>query len=138
MAGAFLDSNVLVYAFAADARAVSAQALLAGEWTTSVQVLNEFANVARRKLGRSWPEIREALDTIRAAAAEIIAVDIQIHMEALRLAERHGSSLFDALILAAALRANCETLWSEDMQDGMRIDGRLTVRNPFRGKNYAR
>ncbi len=55
------------------------------------------------------------------------------HTEALRLAERYGYAIFDALMIAAALRAGSDTLWSDDMQDGMVIDGRLRIANPFRG-----
>ena len=48
------------------------------------------------------------------------------------IAEQRGYGIFDALIVAAALRAGCDTLWSEDMQDGAVIDGRLRIVNPFR------
>ncbi len=47
------------------------------------------------------------------------------------MAQRHNFSTHDAMILAAALEAGCATLWSEDMQHGMGVDGRLTIRNPF-------
>jgi predicted nucleic acid-binding protein len=63
--GGFLDSNVLLYAFTADARAAVAQALLERGSVTSVQGLNEFTNVTRRKLGMSWEEVRAALADIR-------------------------------------------------------------------------
>ena len=58
MPGDFLDSNVLVYAFTEDPRTVTARALLARGCTISIQGLNEFSNVARRKLGKSWQDIR--------------------------------------------------------------------------------
>ena len=48
------------------------------------------------------------------------------------LAERYRLSIYDAMIAAAALHADCDTLWSEDMQDGMTIEGRLRIANPFR------
>jgi predicted nucleic acid-binding protein len=50
------------------------------------------------------------------------------------LAERHDLSTWDAMIAAAALHANCDTLWSEDMQDGLSLDGRLRIVNPFRAR----
>jgi len=130
----FLDSNVLVYAFTTDPRAAAAQALLERGCTISVQGLNEFANVARRKLGKSWEEIRDALAAIRVACPTILPIDIGTHADALRIAERHGYAFFDALIIASALQAESDTLWSEDMQDGMVIDERLRIANPFRGK----
>jgi predicted nucleic acid-binding protein len=133
MAREFLDSNVLVYAFTTDPRAAAAQALLERGCTIGVQGLNEFANVARRKLGKSWEEIRDALAAIRVACPTILPIDIDTHADALRIAERHGYAFFDALIIASALQAGSDTLWSEDMQDGMVIDQRLHIANPFRG-----
>jgi predicted nucleic acid-binding protein len=59
-------------------------------------------------------------------------VDIDMHTDAVRIAEHHGYGIFDALIVAAALRADCGVLWSEDMQDGVVVDGRLRIANPFR------
>lgn len=128
----FLDSNVLVYAFTADPRAAVAQALLERGCVISVQGLNEFANVARRKLGMSWEELRDALAAIRIVCPTILPIDIDTHADALRIAERHGCAFFDALIIASALQAESNTLWSEDMQDGMVIDERLRIANPFR------
>ena len=132
MPGDFLDSNVLVYAFTDDPRTATARALLARGCTISVQGLNEFVNVARRKLGHSWDEIRAALAVIRDLCPVILPVEVDTHETALRLAERHGFAMFDALMVAAALRAGSTTLWSEDMQDGMLIDGKLRIANPFR------
>jgi len=132
MAGEFLDSNILVYAFTTDPRAARAQALLERGCAISVQGLNEFANVARRKLGKSWDEIRDALAAICTVCSNVLPIDLETHAAALRLAERHGLAFFDALMLASALRAGSDTLWSQDMQHGMRIDGKLRILNPFR------
>ena len=131
MAGEFLDSNVLVYAFTTDPRAARAQALLERGCAISVQGLNEFANVACRKLGKSWDEIRDALTAICTVCSNILPIDLETHAAALRLAERHGFAFFDGLMLASALQAGSDTLWSEDMQDGMRIDGKMRILNPF-------
>jgi predicted nucleic acid-binding protein len=130
--GEFLDTNVLVYAFTTDRRAALAQALLERGCLVSVQGLAEFTNVARRRLGMSWPELRAALAAIRSLCPAVLPLDLETHDEALRIAERHGHSIFDALMIAAALRAGCGTLWSEDMQDGMVIDRRLRIADPFR------
>lgn len=132
MPGGFVDSNVLVYAVTTDPRAAAAQALLERGCATSVQGLNEFANVARRKLGMSWDEVRQALADIRILCRTILALDIATHEDALRIAERYGYAIFDALIVASALQAGSDVLWSEDMQDGIVIDGRLRIANPFR------
>jgi predicted nucleic acid-binding protein len=132
MPAEFLDSNILVYAFTTDQRAVVAQALLGRGCATSVQGLNEFTNVARRKLGMNWIEVRDALSAIRTVCRTIVPLDIAIHVAALRLADRHGYTIFDALMIAAAMCADCDVLFTEDMQDGAVIDGRLRIVNPFR------
>jgi predicted nucleic acid-binding protein len=129
--GEFLDSNILVYAFTSDRRAEKAQGLLAQGCTISVQGLNEFANVARRKLGMNWTEVREALAAIRTLCGAILPIEIDTHGDALRIAERYGCAIVDALVIATALRAHCGVLWSEDMQDGLVVDRRLRIANPF-------
>ena len=131
MPGDFLDSNVLVYAFTDDTRAAAAQALLERGCTISVQGLNEFANVARRKFGKSWQEIRIDVAAIRVVCPVIVPINLDTHEAGLRIAERHGFAMFDALMIAAALQAGSSTLWSEDMQDGMIVDGKLRIANPF-------
>ncbi|MDX1575992.1 MAG: PIN domain-containing protein, partial [Kiloniellales bacterium] len=134
-AGGFLDTNILVYAFTADRRAPIAQALLEQGGVISVQGLNEFTNVARRKLGMSWAEVKDALAAIRTLCRTIRPLDLETHLEALKIAERYGSSIFDALIIAAALRAQCRVLFSEDLQDGLVIDRRLRIVDPFRERS---
>jgi predicted nucleic acid-binding protein len=127
----FFDTNVVLYAFSDDPRSSVAEALLSDGGDISVQVLNEFANIARRKLGFTWPQVGEALNAIRTLARAIHPVTLDTHASALRLAERYGFSLYDALIVAAALHARCATLYSEDMQDGLLVDGELRIVNPF-------
>jgi predicted nucleic acid-binding protein len=133
MTGEFLDSSVLVYAFTSDPRAETSQRLLARGCTISVQGLNEFANVAKRKLGMPWSELKEALSLISTVCSAILPVEIQVHVEALRIAERYGYTIFDSLMIAAALQAKSDTLWSEDMQHDMIIDDQLRIINPFKG-----
>lgn len=127
----FLDTNVLVYAFSTDVRASKAQQLLEGGCLISVQILNEFANVARRKLKLSWTELSDALDDIRTLCPTIAPVTLDTHTAGLQRAQRYGLSVFDGLVVAAALEMGCATLWSEDMQHGLVIDERLTILNPF-------
>ncbi len=127
----FFDTNVLLYLLSADAaKADRAEELLAIGGTISVQVLNEFAAVASRKLRMSWIEIREVLAQIRAVCA-VAPMTVETHDRAVRIAERYSLSIYDALIVSAALLADCKTLHSEDMQDGQVIERRLTIRNPF-------
>ena len=127
----FFDTNVVLYLLSADAaKADRAEHLMAAGGFISVQVLNEFTSVARRKLRLSWPEIHEVLAQIR-AICPVQAVTVETHEQALQIAERHGYSMYDSLIVAAALLADCTTLYSEDMQDGQVINRQLTIRNPF-------
>ena len=129
---AFLDTNVLVYAaLLPDPRSERARDLLAAGGIISVQVLNEFTNVASRKLRRPWPEIAEAIRLITVVCPDIRPLTTATHALALHLAERTGYAFYDALILASALEAGCDTLLTEDMQDGRTITG-LDIRNPFR------
>ena len=127
----FFDTNVVLYLLSADtAKADRAEELLALGGTISVQVLNEFAAVASRKLRMSWTDIREVLAQVRAVCA-VEPLTLETHERALRIAERYRLSIYDALIVAAALLAKCQTLHSEDMQDGQVVERQLTIRNPF-------
>ena len=109
-----------------------AERLLAKGCVISVQGLNEFVNVARRKLGMRWPEVHQALASIRTLCPTILTVDVETHVDAVADAEHYGLGMFDALMIAAAAKAGCKTLWSEDMQDGMVIKGGLRIANPFK------
>ena len=132
MAASFLDTNVLVYLASEDAaKANQAEAVLAAGGVISVQVLNELANVARRKMRLSWPELRALLETLRSFLT-VHPLTVEIHEAGLALAERYGFSLYDAMIVASALDAGCDTLLSEDMQHGMVLDEGLRILNPFR------
>lgn len=127
----FFDTNVLLYLLSADGgKADRAEELLTSGGTISVQVLNEFVAVASRKLRMTWLEIRDVLDQLR-AVCEVVPVTVETHEQALYIAERYGFSIYDALIVSAALNSGCRTLHSEDMQNGQLIERRLTIRNPF-------
>jgi predicted nucleic acid-binding protein len=129
----FFDTNVLAYLTdKEEARAPRTEDLLADGGVISVQVLNEFALVARRKVGLSWAETRDFLDTFR-ATLEVVPVTIEVHERGLDLAERYDLNVYDGMIVAAAQLADCTVLYSEDMHDGLVID-RLTVRNPYPAK----
>ena len=129
---AFFDTNVLLYTIGQrDDRTPTAEALLAGGGVVSVQVLNELASVARRKLRMSWPDVTAALAAIKILCPSPLPLTVETHDAALRLAVRHGYHIYDALIVAAALEGECSTLYSEDLHAGQMIDGRLTIRNPF-------
>jgi predicted nucleic acid-binding protein len=129
----FLDTNVLLYLLSSDAtKADRAEALLAAGATVSVQVLNEFANVALRKLDMTWSETLEALAAIR-RTCEVESLTLETHARATEIAQRYRLGFYDSVIVAAALLAECRVLYSEDLHDGLRVEKALTVRNPFRG-----
>jgi predicted nucleic acid-binding protein len=134
MPGSFFDSNVLLYLASTDtAKADRAERLVDDGGTISVQVLNEVTNVARRKIGMSWQEARAFLSLIRGLLS-VEPITVEVHETGLDLAERYGLSLYDAMIAAAALRADCDKLWSEDMHHGLVLDRRLRIANPFRSR----
>ncbi|MGO9004630.1 MAG: PIN domain-containing protein [Beijerinckiaceae bacterium] len=132
MPGNFFDTNVLLY-LASDepAKADRAETLIADGGMISVQVLNEIANVARRKMEMSWEEIHGFLAILR-SLLPVVPVTVETHEVGIALAERYGFATYDAMIAAAAILSDCDTLWSEDLQHGMMLDDRLRIVNPFR------
>jgi predicted nucleic acid-binding protein len=132
MSGSFIDTDILVYLASGDpAKADRAERIAAAGGTISVQVLNELANVSRRKMGLSWTETHAFLSEVRALLA-VEPMTADGHDLGLAIAERYGLSIYDAMIAASALQADCDTLWSEDMHDGLVIENRLRISNPFR------
>jgi predicted nucleic acid-binding protein len=128
---AFFDTNILVYAQQVGEKADRARALLAGGGKLSVQVLNEFTAVSRRKQNKEWREIGEAISDLLALVDPPLALTLDLHAAARALAEEHRLSFYDALIVVSAIEAGCHVLYSEDMQHG-RTFGGLAVANPFR------
>jgi len=134
-AKAFFDTNVLIYAVAHDdPRSAQAEEIFASGGVLSVQILNEFVSVARRKILMSWSDVTEALDAFRVLCPSPLPITIEMHEAALKIAEKHGYNIYDALVVSA-LEAGCATLYSEDLHDGQTIEGQLTIRNPFVGSS---
>jgi predicted nucleic acid-binding protein len=132
MPASFLDTNVLVYLASSDAaKADRAEAALAAGGAISVQVLNEFVNIARRKMQMSWADTHAFLSLLRGLLT-VHPLTLETHETGLRLAERYGLSTYDAMIAASAIHAGCDTLLSEDMQHGMTLAEGLRIINPFR------
>ena len=127
----FFDTNIIVYAFQAGSpKQQAALDLLEAGGTTSVQVLNEFANVARRKLGFDWAQIESAVAAVCVLLPDPAPLRFQTHVHAVKMAERFGVSFYDALVIATAVEGKCAVLYTEDLQHGQRIDG-MQIRNPF-------
>jgi predicted nucleic acid-binding protein len=132
MPGKFFDTNILLYVASSDtAKANKAEMRLAEGGTISVQVLNEITNVARRKMHLSWGQTHAFLTAVRGLLL-VRPLTVETHETGLEMAERYGLSIYDAMIAAAALHAGCDTLWSEGMQHGMVLEGRLRIVDPFR------
>jgi predicted nucleic acid-binding protein len=126
----FFDTNILLYLLSADTqKADCAENLVNAGGIISVQVLNEFASVASRKLKMPYAEIRDILKIIR-AVCQINNLTLDIHHQGLAIAEQYGFSLYDSLIVSAAQNTGCTVLYSEDMQHGQVI-GTLVIINPF-------
>ena len=131
MKGSFFDTNVLVYLLSGDsAKADVVERALAEGGTISVQVLNELANVSRRKLQSSWKDTNTFLDLLRGLLS-VVPITIEVHDAGLRLAERYGMPVYDAMIPSSALHAGCGTLLSEDFQHGLVLKEGLRITNPF-------
>jgi predicted nucleic acid-binding protein len=130
----FIDTNVVLYLYSADEpdKKAAAEAVVWGAeraWI-STQVLSEMANVLRRKFKLGYPDIAAAVDEVRAACNVHVVTGETVAL-ALRLGDRYRHSYFDSLILAAALECDCDTVASEDMQNGLIVESRLTIWNPF-------
>ena len=131
VAEAFVDTNVLLYQISKEPqKAARAEMLLRNRPAISVQVLNEFANVASRKTGHSWPDIRNMLNILK-GQLPVVPLTVDVHEQGLEIAELRRFSVYDSMLLAAALQAGCTTFWSEDLHDGQMIEGQITIRNPF-------
>lgn len=127
----FFDTNILLYLLSGEgARADLAERLLERGGVISVQVLNEFASVATRKLRLTLAEIKEVLQTLQ-ACCEVQPLTLETHQRGIALAERYQLPLYDAMIAASALLSDCDVLYSEDFQHSMKLDGSLKIENPF-------
>lgn len=130
---AFIDTNVVVYLLSADrTKAERAEKVIAAGGVVSVQVLNEFTAVARRKVGLDWADIRDVLTAVRANCA-VAALTAEVHECALDIAEATNLHIYDATIIAAAAANNCKVLYSEDLSHSQTVAG-VRITNPFKAR----
>lgn len=130
----FFDTNVLLYlASDREEKARRVEQLLGEGGAVSVQVLNEMANVARKKMRMSWSDTRAFIASFR-QLLNILPVTLETHEVGLEIADRYRLSVYEGLIVAAALNADCDTLLSEDMHHGLVVREKLTILNPFSAK----
>ena len=126
----FIDSNVVLYLLSPDAaKADAAEVLIEAGGYISVQVLNEVTSVCLRKLKMPWSEVDAVLQAVKAACV-VLPLTVETHEKAVQISKRFHLSFYDANIVASALASGASFLLSEDMQDGLLIDG-LQIQNPF-------
>lgn len=132
----FIDSSVLIYAEASDspkkqsvALALLRQLKLAGTGVISTQSLQEYVNVALRKMGLDANHVRKQLSAHE--QFEVVQVTPEIIRGALDIHQTRSVSFYDALIVQAAIVSGCDTLYSEDLNAGEIIDG-VKIENPFK------
>ena len=130
MSAEFADTNVVLYLLDDGPKAERAEAILGQGPRISVQVLNEAMVNCRRKAGLSWEETGVFLSGVR-ALCPVEGLTIQTHDVGRALADRYGFSVYDAMIVSAALIPGCTTLWTEDMHHGLLVEGQLRLENPF-------
>lgn len=127
----FFDTNVALYLVSPDkVKAARAETLIDGGGIVSVQVLNEVAMAGRRKFEMPWSEIDELLAALR-LNLHVRPITVETHEWGVAIAKRHGFRVYDSMLLAAALLADCKIFYSEDLHDGQVIENKLTIRNPF-------
>jgi len=130
MSAEFADTNVVLYLLDDGSKAERAEEILGQGPRISVQVLNEAMVNCRRKAGLSWEDTGAFLEGIK-SLCPVEDLTVQTHQVGRALAEKYQLSVYDAMIVSAALIAGCTTLWTEDMHDGLLVDDRLRIVNPF-------
>lgn len=131
---AFFDTNILVHSLRSgeERGEISRRLFLAHEGVISVQVVNEFTAVARRKLQQDWRDIQTAVEQFLVLFPHPATITVDTYHTAAKYARRYQLNIYDGLVLASAAQADCSILFSEDMQHGQRI-GQVTIQNPYLG-----
>lgn len=129
----FLDSNILVYSYSNSEipkQEIARRLIADSNSFISTQVLQELCNIVTRKFKFTYEQAAIAIkESCQNNSLHINTEDTLLR--ACQIAEKYGFSLYDSLIVSAALDSNCSTLYSEDLQDGQSIEGKLKVKNPF-------
>ena len=127
----FFDTNVVLYAFTPSGdKTVTAERILLQGGVVSVQVLNELTSVSCTKFKMSWSEVKRVIQGTTMLCPNPHALTYETYLEARRISERYGFSIWDGLIIASALESGCATLYTEDLQHGQVVDG-VRIVNPF-------
>ncbi len=127
----FFDTKVLLYLLSADPRKADvAEHLVSLGGTISVQVLNEFTQVARRKFNMSAGDVITVLSTLR-RLLKVEPLTEATHDLGVELSTKYSLSIYDAMIVASGFLCGATMLYSEDIQSGLLIEKRLLIENPF-------
>ena len=130
MNAVFIDSNVILYLLSGDpVKADRVETILTKGGIISVQVLNEVTSVCSRKLKMHWDEIDAVLLAVK-TACDVVPLTVESHEKTVEISRRYQLSFYDAHICASAILSGVDTVFSEDMQDRMKING-MTISNPF-------
>lgn len=127
----FIDTNIIIYSLGKNStKAHIVAPLFLDRPCISTQVLSETVNVTTKRLGLATSDVRQLIKTLHEVChVELITMStIEV---ALNIQDRYKFSWYDSLIISSALDAGCNTLYSEDMQHGQLIEGRLKIVNPF-------
>jgi predicted nucleic acid-binding protein len=129
----FADTNIIVYAHTSsekDKQARVVEILDNANLVVSTQVVKEFISVMVRKFLQPAGEIKAQIDAVTSIAS-VVNEDLELINSAIEINQKYKYCFYDCLIVAAALRANCDILLSENMQHGQIIGGTLKIINPF-------
>ena len=131
----FIDSNIWLYVFISNSKEkekskIAKQVILANNIAVSTQVINEVCVNLIKKAKFSEADIQELLQDFY-FNYQVIGVDSIIQLDASKLRQNYCFSYWDSLIVASALNASADILYSEDMQDRLVVNKSLTIINPF-------
>ncbi len=135
----FVDTNIWLYAFIEsndDQKRITAKAIVQScDVVVSTQVINEACVNLLKKTPLQEVEIRQL---IAAFYEKYIVVESEQDalLTASELREKYSLSFWDSVIVASALRTNCSILYTEDMQDGLKVEEKLTIVNPFKVEEH--
>lgn len=131
----FVDTNVWLYALIvnddAQKHQIAAEIVQGGNVVVSTQVINETCVNLLRKTNLSETQLYDLIVSFY-AKYEVIATEVQVLLRASRLRAQYSLSFWDSLVVASAIESGCNVLYTEDMQEGLTVEGQLTIINPFR------
>lgn len=131
----FVDTNVWLYALIVNDDAlkhqIAAEIVQGSNVVVSTQVINETCVNLLRKANLSETQLYDLIVSFY-AKYDVVATEAQVLLRASRLRAQYSLSFWDSLVVAGAIESGCNVLYTEDLQDGLTVEGQLTIVNPFR------